>query len=482
MADHHNSNHNSKLGFAQWMVVLSDILLINISFTLSYFLRYDLQLFKAVDPVNYVPYTSYLGLQVGYTLVLIVTFKIEGAWTLRRSATWLDEVYAIANSTTTGMAVMLVFIFGIRPLAFSRLLMLYVCVLTIFLLSISRVVKRNIESRQRRRGIGVARAVIVGSGEVGLAVMRTLVARPDLGYRLVGFVESGSDQIGEAIGRFRRLGDLDSLPDILAEHATDEVIITLPSDHHHKIRRIINQCQTAGVRSRIVPDFFQMSLSQVDIDYLAGIPLIGVRELYLGIGPRLVKRVIDVVGSLAVLIVSSPILLLIALAIHFDSPGPVLFRQKRLGEKEHPFICIKFRSMRVGAEREQEALKELNEADGPLFKIKDDPRLTKVGRFIRRTSLDEFPQFINVLRGEMSLVGPRPPVPAEVESYRNWQRKRLAVKPGMTGLWQVSGRSDLTFDEMCLLDIYYIENWSLWLDIRIILRTIPQFVLGRGAY
>jgi exopolysaccharide biosynthesis polyprenyl glycosylphosphotransferase len=482
MAEHRNSNHNSKLGLAQWIVIVTDILFINVSFSLGYFLRYDLQLFRGVDPVNYVPYTAYLGLQAGYTVVLIAALKIEGAWTLRRSSSWLDEVYAIINGTTTGMAVVLVIIFGIRPLAFSRLLLLYVSVLTVFFLSLSRLVKRSIESYQRRRGIGVARTIIVGAGEVGMTVMRTLVARPDMGYKLVGFVETGPNQIGDTIGRFHRLGGLDNLEATLAEHNTDEVIITLPSDQNYMIQQVIRQCQKAGVRTRIVPDFFQMSLSQVDIDYLAGIPLIGVRELYLGRGPRLVKRIIDVVASTIALIVSVPLMLIVALAIKFDSKGPIFFQQQRLGEKERPFKCIKFRSMRVGAEEEQETLRDLNEADGPLFKIKDDPRLTRIGRIIRRTSLDEFPQFINVLRGEMSLIGPRPPVPSEVESYKSWQRKRLAVKPGLSGLWQVSGRSDLTFDEMCLLDIYYIENWSLWLDVRIILRTIPQIFFGRGAY
>ena len=173
---------------------------------------------------------------------------------------------------------------------------------------------------------------------------------------------------------------------------------------------------------------------------------------------------------------------LIALAIKHDSPGPVYYHARRMGKNGKPFTMLKFRSMHVGAEEEQEALRSRNEADGPLFKIRDDPRSTRVGRIIRRASLDELPQFVNILRGQMSLVGPRPPLASEVAKYEGWQRKRLVVKPGLTGLWQVSGRSDLSFDEMCLLDIYYIENWSLWMDVRILLRTVPQFLLGKGAY
>jgi exopolysaccharide biosynthesis polyprenyl glycosylphosphotransferase len=188
------------------------------------------------------------------------------------------------------------------------------------------------------------------------------------------------------------------------------------------------------------------------------------------------------VGASVGLVLGAPFLTLISLAIRLDSPGPVIFRQTRVGAGGKWFEMYKFRSMRQGAEAELEELRDLNEADGPLFKIYDDPRLTRVGRFLRHTSLDELPQFLNVLRGEMSLVGPRPPLPAEVDGYVEWHKKRLEVRPGMTGLWQVSGRSMLSFDEMVLLDIYYIENWSLWLDLKILLRTVPQVLFGNGAY
>jgi lipopolysaccharide/colanic/teichoic acid biosynthesis glycosyltransferase len=178
----------------------------------------------------------------------------------------------------------------------------------------------------------------------------------------------------------------------------------------------------------------------------------------------------------------APVWPLVALAIRLDSPGPILFRQIRVGRHGKTFTFYKFRSMCADAEAELEKLRALNEASGPLFKIKDDPRQTRVGRFIRRTSLDELPQFFNVLRGDMSLVGPRPGLPSEVEKYQNWHRRRLEVQPGLSGLWQVRGRSDLTFDEMVMLDIYYGENWSLLTDVQILMRTIPQILFGDGAY
>jgi exopolysaccharide biosynthesis polyprenyl glycosylphosphotransferase len=231
-----------------------------------------------------------------------------------------------------------------------------------------------------------------------------------------------------------------------------------------------------------VPDLLQLALSRVDIEDLGGIPIIGVKEISITGWNLAFKRASDIVLSLAVLIFLSPLLLLISVAIKLDSPGPALFKQVRVGKGGRRFICYKFRSMRQGAEEERPQLADLDEVVGPIFKIRHDPRCTRVGRFLRRTSLDELPQLYNVLRGEMSLVGPRPPIPLEVEQYQEWHRKRLEVSPGMTGLWQVSGRSQLTFDEMCLLDIYYLENWSPLLDLKIALKTIPAVLAGRGAY
>jgi exopolysaccharide biosynthesis polyprenyl glycosylphosphotransferase len=210
--------------------------------------------------------------------------------------------------------------------------------------------------------------------------------------------------------------------------------------------------------------------------------MIGVREISISSGAMLLKRTIDIVVSLVGLILFFPLFVVIAIAIRIDSPGPVVFRQIRVGKDEQLFACYKFRSMHQGAEREQETLMARNEADGVFFKIRNDPRVTPVGRFLRRSSLDELPQLVNVLAGHMSVVGPRPAPPWEVQRYQPWHKRRLEVAPGITGLWQVSGRSELTFDEMVLLDLYYIENWSPAMDLQIMLRTLPKVIVGEGAY
>ena len=473
--------------YRRWLLlslVLSDIVLINVAFAIGYWIRYELQWIRIVDEANYVPYSEYLPIGLLLTVVLIVAYWLDGVYEFPRGRSWLNEVYRIIRGTTTGVIIMVVGLFFYRPYFYSRLIFIYAFVLIVFLLGFSRLLKNLVLVQLRERGIGVRRVLIVGAGETGRMVMRTIVAQPELGYQILGFIDDDPEKSNSEIGRFKGLGTIDNLRNLIqAEDSNiEEVIITLPWMYHRKIVNIMAQCERQNVTARLVPDLFQMSLSRVEIEDLNGIPLIGIREITFSRWGLIVKRAIDIIASATALIALAPLLGLIALAIMLDSPGPVLFRQTRVGKDGKTFTLHKFRSMRVGAEQEQDKLAERNEATGPLFKMRDDPRLTRVGKILRRFSLDELPQLLNVLRGEMSLVGPRPPLPKEVDEYQEWHKKRLEIAPGLTGLWQVSGRSDLTFDEMVLLDIYYIENWSPALDTIITLRTIPRVIFGDGAY
>jgi exopolysaccharide biosynthesis polyprenyl glycosylphosphotransferase len=245
----------------------------------------------------------------------------------------------------------------------------------------------------------------------------------------------------------------------------------------------VRVCERAGANFKLVPDLYELSLSRIDVDALEGIPLIGLKRNLTSSWQYRIKRLIDVIGSGAMILITSPVLLLIALAIKLDSPGPILHRQTRVGYRGEAFCCFKFRSMHVNADQILQQLRQRTDGDERgKFKLRNDPRRTRVGRFIRRTSLDELPNLFNVFRGEMSLVGPRPPMPHEVERYEDWERARLEMPPGITGLWQVRGRSDIDFNEMVLMDLYYIENWSLRLDFQILLQTIPAVLSRRGAY
>lgn len=461
----------------------SDVLLINVSFAVAYWMRYELQWFAAVDQAYRVPLRVFVPISIALTVLLLGIYKLSGVYSQPRGASWADEVFRILTSTATGIILMVfVIVIFFRPMLYSRLIFFYAGILMTLLLGISRLLMRGLQRHLRKKGLGVDRLLIVGAGEVGRTVMRNIVARPSLGYHIVGFVDDDPEKGATDIGRFKALGATDNIPRLVRELRLDGVIITLPWMYHRKIVTIIAQCERHQVAVRIVPDVFQMTMSHLDTEDLGGIPMIGVREITISRSQMLLKRAMDVILSLMALLVLLPVLLLVALAIRLDSPGPVLFRQARVGKGGHLFSVIKFRSMRQGADQEQEKLRSQNEASGPLFKIRNDPRVTRVGRFLRRTSLDELPQFINVLMGHMSLVGPRPAPPSEVERYQPWHKRRLEVSPGMSGLWQVSGRSELTFDEMVLLDLYYIEHWSPLLDLQIMLKTLPQIVLGSGAF
>lgn len=469
-------NRNGRV--PRWVVLL-DVATIIVAFLGGYGVRYDLRWF--LDVTYDAPLSAYFPFLFLYVVLTPLFFVVDGVYRTWPSS-WMDQVYRITNTTAKVTVLMLAITFVFRPRYYSRAMLIEVGLLTIGLLALVRGAEGIAIAYLRRRGVGIKRVVIVGAGEIGRTVMRTIVARPDLGYRIVGFVDDNPHKGYTDIGRFKALGPLDNLPAVLDEERPDEVVITLPWMYHRKIMGIVRECERRNLRARIVPDLFQMSLTQVNVEDLGGVPLIGVRTVSISKGALLVKRIIDVTVSSVGLVLCAPLFLVIALAIRLDSPGSVIFRQTRVGLRGRRFEMYKFRSMRMGAEEQQDMLADLNEVNGPIFKIRDDPRLTRVGRILRRLSLDELPQLVNVLRGEMSLVGPRPPVPAEVEKYQEWHKKRLEAPPGMTGLWQVSGRSRLSFDEMVLLDIYYIENWSLWLDFKILMRTIPKVLLGEGAY
>jgi exopolysaccharide biosynthesis polyprenyl glycosylphosphotransferase len=465
---------------APWWVVVLDVLLISASMALGYWVRHGLQWFRDVSYHH--PLSAYIPFSLLLSVLMLLAFRMDRVYRSWRGRPWLDQMYPIINSTAKSIVVILAITFVLQPLQYSRLLLIEAGVISILLLALARLIQQQIMGRLFARGIGVSRVIIVGAGEVGRTVMRTIVARPDLGYQVVGFVDDNPQKGETDIGRFKALGPVRNLSRLVEDEVVDEVIITLPWMYHRKIMSIVRECERRQVSARIVPDLFQMSLSQVDVDDLGGVPLIGVREVVFERGAHVIKRAVDFFVALLGLTLGAPFMGLIALAIRLDSPGSILFHQPRVGADGRLFEIYKFRSMREGAEGEVGDLREWNEADGPLFKIRDDPRLTRVGRFLRRTSLDELPQLWNVLWGEMSVVGPRPALPSEVSGYKEWHKKRLQVRPGMTGLWQVSGRSLLSFDEGVLLDIYYIENWSLWLDFKIMVRTIPQVVFGNGAY
>ncbi|MEA2151945.1 MAG: hypothetical protein QOI18_178, partial [Solirubrobacteraceae bacterium] len=322
------------------------------------------------------------------------------------------------------------------------------------------------------------RAVLVGTGRHISDVAHALSDAPHSPIEVVGFLAPNA-LAGNGLKALGTLADLDR---VLGSERIDEVIIADPAFPQVDAVELVDQCHQRGVRVRLAPSTMEILIHRAEFVPGQSVPLFELGPpVFEGVDFAL-KRAFDLIGATLLLALLSPLLIALALAVRISSHGPILYRSTRRGIGQRPFPCLKFRTMHTDAEERQADLEELNEATGALFKIREDPRLTRVGSFLRRFSLDELPQLINVLRGEMSLVGPRPLPQRDYEMLEDWHRKRYLVLPGITGLWQVSGRSELDFDDLVHLDFIYLEHWSLALDLTILLKTIPAVILRRGAY
>lgn len=365
---------------------------------------------------------------------------------------------------------------------YSRLIFAFAGVTIVTLLAAWRALLLGVRHWAWAHGIGQERVLVLGGGQQAQQVMDAIRNQPNMGYHLIGYLDQPSAQQTVAAPLAPLLGSLDDLTRVVQAHDIHQIILALPQSQHERLLQLVQQCRLLGRDFLIAPELHALSFDRVDLVHVSGVPLLGFKELSLQGWNLAFKRALD----LGLIALATPLLVplcvVLVVLIRLDSEGPALFRQQRIGKHGKPFTCYKFRTMVVDAEARRAELAALNEADGPLFKIRNDPRVTRIGRFLRRSSLDELPQLLNVLRGEMSLVGPRPGLPSEVEQYAAWHRRRLEVTPGLTGLWQVLGRSNTTFDEMVRLDIYYAENWSPWLDVRILLQTIPAVLFSKGAY
>ncbi len=462
------------------VLVAIDVVMVNLAFYLAWYARYRLGLFVALDPGNYVEHDVYLPLQLALSLAFASIIALRGLYRLPRAASAMDDLSTLF--TVAGISVMLLFAAStfVRYPAESRLTLIFAWMVITLLTFLGRANWLWMLGVLHQRGIGVERTLVVGDNTVGRMIMQALAGRPHLGYAVAGFLSTDGDT---DFGRFRRLGTPDELERVIRQERIAQVVIALPSASHEAIMRIVNHCRRDGVQFKLVPDLYEVSLGRLDVDTVSGIPLMGIKNPAIQGVNFFAKRAIDVVISLALLVLFSWFLLPLALLIWIeDRRCSPLFGQERVGRGGRQFTMQKFRSMRPDADKQLTDLLALNEAEGPIFKMRDDPRRTRIGALMRRWSIDELPQLWNVLKGDMSLVGPRPATPREVALYEEWQLHRLDALPGITGLWQVSGRSELGFSEQVLMDITYIENWSLGLDLRILLRTVPAVLTGKGAF
>lgn len=471
---------------------LLDVCALGAALYLGYWLRISSGLFGASYEINLVRLIPLVAISVGWTAI----FAVEGLYRRAKVLAGLDQVLSIGKSTTLGFLLLLALSFIWRRNYFveTRLLVAFGWIFSIVFPSLIRVgVIRTILRRRLRHGEGARRAVVVGPIPFARRFIEDeLPARN--GYQVVGFIETREGEIASDLGPEYVLGRINTIDEIVSTHEIEEIFLPIALLENRICFDIVARCSRTGLPVRLVSDIFEILMPDESKEKIDGLPRAGLGEPALKGAGLIAKRFMDLSVSVIAVLVFSPLLIMIAILVKLFSPGPVLFRQIRAGRNGTPFTFYKFRTMRQNIDdtihreyatnfiggKELRLRDERN--DRKIYKMPDDPRITPIGRVLRRTSLDELPQLLNVVKGEMSLVGPRPPIAYELTIYKEWHKRRLKAKPGITGLWQVSGRSSVPFHDMVLLDLYYINRWSLPLDIEIIVKTIPVVLGGKGAY
>jgi len=456
-----------------------DLVVVSVNFAVCYllFLHYKsfgfMNIFPSVEVVH-VPAAPEQYLQA-YWLTLgiwAVLLKRRGEYHYLRIQTHTKIFTVYFINGLLFLVFFTSFSFLLKFSFLSRLFLILYTTSSILWLLANRMLILTVAHSLRSRGYNVHNILIVGTGRRAQEFLSLALRHKEWGYRIVGFLDKDPKLVEAGVSGYPVLGTLDDFPKILEKTVIDEVVFVVPRAWLPVIEKCILYCEAVGVPATLATDFFDLEIASGVPKQLEGFTYLTFETSRLKDAELILKRVMDIVSSLIFLVLSFPLFLAMAIAIRLDSPGPIFFRQIRSGYNGRKFTLYKFRSMTADAESKLEGLKGLNEMTGPVFKLSNDPRLTRIGRFLRKTSLDEFPQFWNVLKGDMSLVGPRPPLPKEVEQYEPWQRRRLSMKPGITCIWQVSGRNSIGFEDWMKLDLQYIDRWSLWLDIKILLLTV----------
>lgn len=468
---------------AKALIFLADAGLTVVCFFLAFYLREGSPILSATAwawSKDFVPYVGILYFAIPIRLVMLLyerVYRLQGAFSYTQEAIKIFKAVLVGSLLIIAVAFMFRGGFAFRDFSYSRGVFFLDFALALVIFTAFHLGLRYAQTIFRRRGINLIPTLVVGKNEEAEQTVKELNDAPELGYEVVGKTENLKD-----------------LPDLVREFAIQEVIITDDKISSEKLFEAMMRIdRTRRVEFRFAPNVFNLMPQKTEVEQIGILPVVRLFQEPLTDAERFLKRASDIIISAIAMLIISPVWLIISLLIKLDSRGSILFKQERVGMDGRIFLCYKFRTMRADADENMHREAYLKNIEGnteanagdiekPVFgKVKDDPRITKIGRFLRRSSVDELPQILNVLKGDMSIVGPRPPIPYEVENYDVWHRRRLDMKPGITGLWQVSGRNRLTFEEMVRIDLFYIENWSLWLDLKIILLTLPAILRGDGA-
>jgi exopolysaccharide biosynthesis polyprenyl glycosylphosphotransferase len=445
-----------------------------ISVVLSFSLAYILRFHSGLIPVPYgIPtFPGYFYGSLFVAAVWMFVFYMHKLYHSESGYSFVDEVWELFKSCVMGSFIVVAPTFFLRDFAYSRLTFVIACAFSFGFIVFGRACLRGLRKLANAEGLGIKRVAIVGGGEMGQAIKERIERNPTVGYRLIGQIIERN----ERVEGLRELGNIDSIREVVERHELDTLIMTFPLHRHHRVLKVLQGCQDLEIEYRFAPDLYEMMISAAGYYELEGIPLIGLKEFPLQGWNRMVKRLEDIGGSLILLTIFSPVIIICAALVKLTSAGPVFFKQERIGEDGRTFNMLKFRSMRTDAE----------EKTGPVFAREGDPRRTRVGRIMRKLSLDEIPQLFNVLKGEMSLVGPRPERPHFVNQFKKEVPRYLErhkVKSGITGWAQVNGlRGNTSIPDRIKHDLYYIENWSLGLDLKIMMRTVLEMFRSKAAH
>ena len=464
-------------------VLAGDLGLTALSLPIAYVLRQTVltRLFPRFFPLPLYPFEQYFFL---LTLVLPLwglLLYAAGFYRSHRTLPLGEEIWAAARVAFGGTALLALIVYGLRLEFVSRWFLVIFGGVNFFFLATEKVLLRLTSRWVRTRGYNFRTVLLVGTGSKAASLAEFLEGHPHWGFRVVGYLDDDNGGEIRLGNRWPCLGKIADLESVLVRDVVDELIFVIEKGKLGDYEEALIVAERDGVRAHVSLDIFPHVLARPVLEELDGVPLLSFTTTPSNPVQLVVKRAVDLAVSLFLFLVTLPIQLVAAAAIKLTSQGPIFFRQTRCGLNGRHFTLVKFRTMQNGAEERLPEISHLNEMTGPVFKSSHDPRLTTVGRILRRLSIDELPQLVNVIVGDMSLVGPRPPLPEEVTRYEPWQRRRLSMSPGLTCLWQVSGRNDLDFDRWMELDLKYIDTWSPMLDLKILLKTVPAVLSGRGA-
>lgn len=451
-----------------------DFLVVTVSFYLAYFIR---SRFGVMDPLE-----LYIVLLPPYLILWGFLLYRSGLYTSFRTIDISDVLYKIFRAAFFGLLIFSTGIYVFKIFRPSRSFVAMIFMLPTLVISLENIGVMLFFRQLRKQGFNYRNIILVGTGRRAQNFIDLVQQHSEWGLKILGLVDDDPERINTEIKGLKVIGAFKDFPKIMHNNVVDEVVFVVPRSWLDRVQDMVYFCETEGVRADVAVDIFDLHFAKAKQTELRGYPLLTFDTTPDKLWHLLVKRLVDFIAAFLGLIILLPLFIVVAILIKSTTPGPVFFSQQRSGLSGRKFRLFKFRTMVVGAEEKLKDLLHKNEMNGPVFKLKDDPRINPVGKILRKFSIDELPQLWNVFWGDMSLVGPRPPLPSEVKQYDNWHRRRLSMRPGITCLWQVSGRNKITdFDKWMKLDLEYIDKWSLWLDVKILLKTIPVVVFGIGA-